>query len=53
MLYHQRHKEDNIINTKGPHLYFEAFTDFQGIIYHLIYLSIITRKSMIRLLEIA
>ena len=42
---------DDIINTTGPHLYFEALTDFRGIIYHLIYLSLITRKKIIRLLE--
>lgn len=42
---------DNFINTSGPHLYFEAITDFQGIIYHLIYLSIITHKKIISLLE--
>lgn len=41
----------NFINTTGPHLYFEALTDFHGIIYHLIYLSIITNRKMIRLLE--
>jgi len=41
----------NIINTNGKHLYFEAITDFQGIIYHLIYLSIITRKKIKKLLE--
>jgi hypothetical protein len=40
-----------IINTDGPHLYFEAITDFQGILYHLIYLSIFTNKKIIRLLE--
>jgi len=41
----------DIINTDGPHLYFEAVTDFQGIIYHLIYLSLMTKKKIIRLLE--
>ena len=41
----------NIINTDGPHLYFEALTDFQGIIYHLIYLSLFTRRKIKNLLE--
>ena len=41
----------NIINIKGPHLYFEAYTDFLGIIYHLIYLSLITNKKIISLFE--
>lgn len=41
----------NIINTDGPHLYFEALTDFQGIIYHLIYLSLFTRMKIKNLLE--
>jgi hypothetical protein len=40
-----------IINTSGPHLYYEALTDFQGIIYHLIYLSLITHKKIKTLLE--
>jgi hypothetical protein len=41
----------DIINTTGPHLYFEALTDFQGIIYHLIYLSLMTQRKIINLLE--
>ena len=41
----------DIINTYGPHLYFEALTDFQGIIYHLIYLSLFTRRKIKSLLE--
>ena len=41
----------DIINCNGPHLYFEAYTDFLGIIYHLIYLSLITNKKIISLLE--
>jgi len=39
------------ININGPHLYFEAFTDFKGIIYHLIYLSLMTKKKIKNLLE--
>lgn len=45
------HDVHDIINCNGPHLYFEAYTDFLGIIYHLIYLSLITRKKIISLLE--
>jgi len=41
----------DIIHTDGPHLYFEAMTDFRGIIYHLIYLSLMTKIKIIRLLE--
>ena len=41
----------DIINTEGPHLYFEAITDFQGIIYHIIYLSIMTQRKIKNLLE--
>lgn len=36
----------------GYKSYFEAFTDFWGIIYHLIYISIITNKSINSLLQI-
>lgn len=41
----------DIINTYGPHLYYEALTDFRGIIYHLIYLSLMTKIKIIKLLE--
>jgi hypothetical protein len=41
----------DIINTDGPHLYFEALTDFKGIIYHLLYLSLMTRRRIKNLLE--
>ena len=46
------HYLDHIINTHGPHSYFEAITDFWGIFYHLIYLSIITNSSIKSLLEL-
>jgi len=36
----------------GYKSYFEAFTDFWGILYHLIYISIITNKSVNSLLQI-
>jgi len=41
----------DFINTDGPHLYFEALTDFKGIIYHLLYLSLITKRRIKDLLE--
>jgi hypothetical protein len=41
----------DIININGPHLYFEAFTDFKGIIYHLIYISLMTKKKIKNLIE--
>ena len=45
---------DNILphNIYGFESYFEAFTDFWGIIYHLIYVSLITNRSIISLLQI-
>jgi hypothetical protein len=36
----------------GPKSYFEAFTDFWGIFYHLIYLSFLTNKSVNSLFQI-
>ena len=41
----------DIIKTDGPHLYFEALTDFKGIIYHLIFLSLMTRRRIKNLFE--
>ena len=46
------HSVELISNINGPHTYFEAVTDFFGIIYHLIYLSLITRKKIKKLLEL-
>jgi hypothetical protein len=46
------HNVDLISNINGPHTYFEAITDFFGIFYHLIYLSLITRKKIKKLLEL-
>ena len=44
---------DNIVNFKGSAAaYYEAITDFWGIVYHLIFLSIITKISLKTLLEI-
>lgn len=39
-------------NISAMHNYFEAITDFYGICYHLIYLSLITRIKIKSLLEI-
>jgi hypothetical protein len=39
-----------IIN--GPKSYYEAFTDLQGILYYLVYVSIITGKSVDSLFQI-
>lgn len=36
----------------GPKSYYEAITDFWGIFYHIIYISLITNKSIKKLLEI-
>ena len=46
------HNVKPIGNINGPHTYFEAITDFFGIFYHLIYLSLITRKKIKKLLEL-
>ena len=45
---------DNILphHISGFKSYFEAFTDFWGIIYHLIYVSLITNRSITSLLQI-
>jgi hypothetical protein len=38
--------EDIPIIINGPKSYYEAFTDLQGILYYLVYLSIVTGKSV-------
>jgi len=43
---------DKIAEIDGPSSYYEAITDVWGIYYHLIYLSLITRVSIKKLLEI-
>jgi len=40
-----------IIKTDGPHYYFEAITDFQGVMYNLIYLSLLTKVSVKNLIN--
>jgi len=45
-------KVDNNISIKGPINYFEAFTDFWGCLYHLIYISLVTKIKIKLLLEI-
>jgi hypothetical protein len=45
---------DNVLihNVNDFKSYFEAFTDFWGIIYHLIYVSLVTERSINSLLQI-
>jgi hypothetical protein len=43
---------DSIIKIQGPHSYFEALTDFFGVLYHLVFVSIMIEKSVKGLLEI-
>ena len=45
---------DNVLihNVNSFKSYFEAFTDFWGIIYHLIYVSLVTERSINSLLQI-
>ena len=45
---------DNVLihNVNNFKSYFEAFTDFWGIIYHLIYVSLVTERSINSLLQI-
>ena len=48
-----RNYNTNIIfNINGPHNYYEAITDFWGILYYLIYLSLLTNISIKTLFEI-
>ena len=44
--------EDIPIIINGPKSYYEAFTDLQGILYYLVYVSIITGKSVNSLFQI-
>jgi len=44
--------EDVPIIINGPKSYYEAFTDLQGILYYLVYVSIITGKSVDSLFQI-
>ena len=44
--------EDVPINIDGPKSYYEAFTDLQGIMYYLIYVSIVIGKSVNSLFDI-
>lgn len=44
--------EDIPIIINGPKSYYEAFTDLHGILYYLVYLSIITGKSVNSLFQI-
>ena len=44
--------EDIPIIINGPKSYYEAFTDLHGILYYLVYLSIVTEKSVNSLFQI-
>ena len=48
----KRDNETDIIINSNIHNYFEALTDFYGIIYHIIYLSLITKINIKKLLEL-
>ncbi len=48
----REHHVDHIAIINGPHSYYEAITDLLGIVYHLIFLSLLTRTSIKYLLEI-
>ena len=46
------HDVEHIAIINGPHSYFEAITDFWGILYHLIFVSILSKLSVKNLLSI-
>ena len=46
------HRVELKIPVKGPKSYFEAVTDFWGLFYHLIYLSVLITKKIKTLLEL-
>ena len=49
----RKYEEINLnLNINNHHNYHEVITDYYGIIYHLVYLSLITNKSIKSLLEI-
>ena len=48
----KRDDNTNIIIKSNIHNYFEALTDFYGIIYHIIYLSLITKINIKKFLEL-
>lgn len=49
----RNHDFDNHINTKGiDPSYYEVFTDFLGIIYHIIFISILSKIKIKTLLEL-
>ena len=46
------HHVNNIAHINGPHSYYEAITDFWGILYNLIFVSILSKTSLKLLLDI-
>jgi len=46
------HHVEHIANINGPHSYYEAITDFYGIMYHLIFVSFLSKISLKLLLEL-
>lgn len=46
------HHVEPIANITGPHSYYEAITDFWGILYNLIFNSILSKTSLKLLLEV-
>jgi hypothetical protein len=48
----RNHMFDNHINIKGETSYFEAITDFWGIFYYIIFISLITKVQIKLLLEL-
>ena len=48
----RHHHTDVHIDINGPHSYYEAITDFYGIFYNIIYISLLTKISIKELLEV-
>jgi hypothetical protein len=46
------HTVEHIININGPYSYYEAITDFWGILYNLVFVSILSKTSIKLLLNI-
>lgn len=53
-LFSKDHRDENIelsIEINGPESFFEAITDFKGIIFNIIYISLLTRRKLSSLLK--
>ncbi len=48
----RNHHVENKFKINGPSSFYEAITDFWAIYYHLIYLSMLTKESISKLLEL-